>query len=103
MFVRLDHASLQASDLSRSSLASEAALKAAPGDCGAVAAARSSHCTRSAVLGWVENNVITSALPLNGLDMNSCAVDGLVVASGVPRDQKARMSDPNVKIGPIEA
>jgi hypothetical protein len=31
---------------------------------------------------WVENNVVTSALPLNGLEMNSCAVDGLVVASG---------------------
>ena len=35
----------------------------------------------------VENNVVTSALPLNGLEMNSCAVDGLVVASGVPRYQ----------------
>jgi hypothetical protein len=31
--------------------------------------------------------VVTSALPLNGLEMNSCAVDGLVVASGVPRYQ----------------
>lgn len=54
--------------------------------CGAVAAAlQPPHPLGGAR--WVENNVVTSALPLNGLEMNSCAVDGLVVASGVPRYQ----------------
>jgi len=61
MFVRLEHASLQASDLSRADLASEAGLKAAPGGCGVVAVACSSHCTPLGGARWVENNVVTSA------------------------------------------
>ena len=61
MLVRLDHASLQASDLSRADLASEAGLKAAPGGCGVVAVACSSHCTPLGGARWVENNVVTSA------------------------------------------
>ena len=47
---------------------------------------RSSRSTRSAVLGWVENRPATPAPPLNGLEMNRWAVDGLVVAGGVPRE-----------------
>ena len=47
---------------------------------------RSSRCTRSAVLGWVENNVVSPVPPLNGLEMNRCAVEGLVVAGNVPRE-----------------
>jgi len=69
MFVRLDHASLQASDLSRADLASEAGLKAAPRGCGVVAVACSNHCTRSAVFGgsrttWSPLRVpVTDAIP----------------------------------------
>jgi hypothetical protein len=46
--------------------------------------------------------MVTPVSPLNGLEMNSCAVDGLVVASGVSRYQYVRMSDPDVKTGPTE-
>ena len=47
---------------------------------------RSSRSTRSAVLGWVEKRRPTPAPPLNGLEMNRWAVEGLVVAGGVPRE-----------------
>src|SRR6266508_4138520 len=40
---------------------------------------------RSALLGWVEKRLATPAPPLNGLEMNRWAVDGFVVAGGVPR------------------
>ena len=61
MFVRLDHASLQASDLSRADLASEAGLKAAPGGlwCGSGRVLQLLHPLGGAR--WVENNVVTSA------------------------------------------
>jgi hypothetical protein len=95
---RLGHASLQTSDLSRSGLASEAGLKAPPE---AVAWWRPPFQPLR-LLGWAENSMVTPVPPLNGLEMNSCAVDGLVVPSGVSRYQYVRMSDPNVKTGPTE-
>jgi hypothetical protein len=54
--------------------------------CGMPEAMRSRRSTRSAVLGWVEKSLATPAPPLNGLEMNRCAVDGLVVAGGAPRE-----------------
>src|SRR6266498_4227357 len=49
----------------------------------------SSRATRSEVGGWVENRLAMAKPPpplLNGLEMNRWAVDGLVVAGGVPRE-----------------
>ena len=86
MFVRVDHASLQASDLSRSGLASQAEGRSWALWRGSGRALQPLHPLGGARVGREQCGHLCAAL-LNGLDMNSCAVDGLVVASWVPRWQ----------------